>query len=134
IDWDRSLKTKANYHGLLYGVFNYALEQGFVTVNPCARTAPKRSRTRQSQADLRFLTEAELATAARVAGADGDLLTVAVGTGLRLGEETPLGVSAGHLLPRTIRINKAWKRDGENDVQETPSWLRKSLRAKHEMR
>src|SRR5215212_8361422 len=81
IDWDRSLKTKSNYHGLPYGVFNYALEQGFLTVNPCARTAPKRSRIRQSQADLRFLTEAELATAVRVAGADGDLLT-AVGTDL----------------------------------------------------
>jgi integrase len=134
IDWDRSLKTKANYHGLLYGVFNYALEQGFLTVNPCARTAPKRSRIRQSQADLRFLTEAELATAVRVAGADGDLLTVAVGTGLRFGEVTALWVSDVDLIHRTIRINKAWKRDGENDVQETPSWLRKSLRAKHQMR
>jgi hypothetical protein len=50
IGWDRSLKTKANYHGLLFGVFNHALEQGFVTVNPCQRTAPKRSRIRQSQA------------------------------------------------------------------------------------
>jgi integrase len=134
IDWDRSLKTKANYHGLLYGVFNYALEQGFLTVNPCARTAPKRSRIRQSQADLRFLTEAELATAARVAGADGDLLTVAVGTGLRFGEVTALWVSDVDFVHRTIRINKAWKRDGENDVQETPSWLRKSLGAKHQMR
>ena len=133
IDWDRSLKTKANYHGLLYGVFNYALEQGFLTVNPCARTAPKRSRIRQSQADLRFLTEAELATAVRVAGADGDLLT-AVGTGLRFGEVTALWVSDVDLVHRTIRINKAWKCDGENDVQETPSWLRKSLRAKHQMR
>jgi len=134
IDWDRSLKTKANYHGLLYGVFNYALEQGFLTVNPCARTAPKRSRIRQSQADLRFLTEAELATAVRVAGADGDLLAVAVGTGLRFGEVTALWVSDVDLVHRTIRINKAWKRDGENDVQETPSWLRKSLQAKHQMR
>jgi hypothetical protein len=25
IGWDRSLKTKANYHGLLYGVFGYAV-------------------------------------------------------------------------------------------------------------
>ena len=88
IGWDRSLKTKANYHGLLYGVFTYAVEQGFLTVNPCARTAPKRSRIRQAQADLRFLTEAELATAARVAGLDGDLFTVAVGAGLRFGELT----------------------------------------------
>jgi hypothetical protein len=47
IAWDRSLKTKATYHGLLFGVFNYALEEGFVTVNPCARTPPKRSRIRQ---------------------------------------------------------------------------------------
>jgi integrase len=134
IGWDRSLKTKANYHGLLYGVFNYAVEQGFLTVNPCARTAPKRSRIRQSQADLRFLTEAELATAARVAGIDGDLLTVAVGTGLRFGELTALWVSDVDLAHKTIRVNKAWKRDGENEEQETPSWLRKSLRAKHEMR
>jgi hypothetical protein len=26
IEWDRSLKTKANYHGLIYGVFAYAGE------------------------------------------------------------------------------------------------------------
>ncbi len=44
IGWDRSLKTKANYHGLLFGVFSYAVEQGWLTANPCARTAPKRSR------------------------------------------------------------------------------------------
>lgn len=31
-------------------------------------------------------------------------------------------------------MNKAWKRDGENDEQETPAWLRKSLRPKHTMR
>ena len=24
LEWDRSLKTKANYHGLIYGVFAYA--------------------------------------------------------------------------------------------------------------
>ncbi|HVQ90369.1 MAG TPA: hypothetical protein VMU51_04985 [Mycobacteriales bacterium] len=57
IGWDRSLKTKANYHGLLYGVFNYALEKGEVTQNPLRRTAPKRGKIRQSQADLRFLTD-----------------------------------------------------------------------------
>lgn len=134
IGWDRSLKTKANYHGLLFGIFNYTVEQGFLTVNPCARTAPKRSRIRQSQADLRFLTEAELATAVRLAGPAGDLLTLAVGTGLRFGEITALWVSDVDLAHRTIRVNKAWKRDGENNEQETPSWLRKALVSKHEMR
>jgi hypothetical protein len=61
IGWNLSLKTKANYHGLLFGVFNYALEQVSITLNPFHRTAPKRSRIRQSQADLRFLTEQEFA-------------------------------------------------------------------------
>lgn len=134
IGWDRSLKTKANYHGLLYGAFAYALEQGYLTTNPCARTAPKRSRIRQSQGDLRFLTEAEFATAARLAGQEGDLLRVAVGTGLRFGELTSLWVSDIDLSHRSVRVNKAWKHDGENDEQETPAWLRKSLRRKHTMR
>jgi integrase len=134
IGWDRSLKTKANYHGLLYGIFRYAVEQDYLASNPCARTAPKRSRIRQSQADLRFLTEAEFATVARLAGGDADLLRLAVGTGLRFGELTALWVSDVDLAHRTIRVNKAWKRDGEGDQQETPAWLRRSLRAKHAMR
>lgn len=53
IDWDRALKTKANYHGLLFGVFTHAVEEGYLSTNPCARTAPKRSRVRQAQAELR---------------------------------------------------------------------------------
>ena len=85
IGWDRSLKTKANYHGLLFGVFNHALELGFITVNPCQRTAPKRSRIRQSQADLRFLTEEEFAQVTEAAGKNADMLTVTVGTGMRFG-------------------------------------------------
>lgn len=93
IDWDRSLKTKANYHGLLFGVFTYAAEQGHLTVNPCARTAPKRSRVRQSQAELRFLTEKELLTAARLAGAYGDIVTFAAGTGMRLVRSRPCGAA-----------------------------------------
>ena len=134
IGWDRSLKTKANYHGLLFGVFGYAVEQGYLAANPCARTAPKRSRIRQSQADLRFLTEAEFASAARLAGDDGDLLRVAVGTGMRFGELTALWVSDVDLAHRSVRVNKAWKRDGEDDAQETPAWLRRALRPKHKMR
>jgi hypothetical protein len=131
---DRSLKTKAKYHGLLYGVFNHALEQGLITTNPCQRTAPKRSRIRQSQADLRFLSEAEFALAAEAAGEDAGLLTVAVGTGMRFGELTALWVSDIDLSHRTVRINKAWKSDGKDSEQDTPSWLRRTLRTKHQMR
>ena len=34
IDWDRSLKTKTNYHGLIHGVFAYAVKRGYLTANP----------------------------------------------------------------------------------------------------
>ena len=134
IGWNRSLKTKANYHGLLFGVVNYALEQGYVTVNPCLRTAPKRSKIKQSQADLRFLTEQEFTTTVKLAKESKDILTVTVGTGMRFGEVTALWVSDIDFGHRTIRINKAWKRDGEENEQDTPSWLKKALRPKHKMR
>jgi len=29
--------------GLLFGLFNYAVEQELITVNPCLRTAPRRA-------------------------------------------------------------------------------------------
>jgi integrase len=134
IGWDRSLKTKANYHGLLFGVFNYALEKGLVTQNPLLRTAPKRSKIKQSQSDLRFLTENEFAQTARTAGDDADLLKVTVGTGMRFGEVTALWASDIDLKHKTIRINKAWKRDGQDGEHDTPPWLKKQLRSKHAMR
>ena len=34
IEWVRSLKTKANYHGLIYGVFAYAVKRGWLAANP----------------------------------------------------------------------------------------------------
>jgi hypothetical protein len=57
IEWDRSLKTKANYHGLIYGVFAYAVKRGYLAANPAIGTAPKQSRVKQSRPELRFLTE-----------------------------------------------------------------------------
>lgn len=134
IDWDRALKTKANYHGLLFGVFNYAVEEGHLAINPCARTAPKRSRIRQAQAELRFLTEDELRAAVRLAGVNGDLLTFTVGTGLRFGEVTALWCSDIGLDRASVRVNKAWKRDGEDGATETPGWLKSQIRDKHRMR
>ena len=134
IDWDRSLKTKANYHGLIHGVFAYAVKRGYLAANPAIGTAPKQSRVKQSRPELRFLTERELETAARLAGAHGDVLTVAVGTGLRFGEISALWATDVDLDHRTIRINKAWKRNGEDNATDTPGWLAKQLRPKHTMR
>jgi len=134
IDWDRSLKTKANYHGLIHGVFAFAVKRGYLVANPAIGTAPKQSRVKQSRPELRFLTERELETAVQLAGAHGDLLSVAVGTGLRFGEVSALWVGDVDLDHRTVRINKAWKRNGEDEATDTPGWLAKQLQDKHTMR
>jgi integrase len=134
IGWDRSMKTKANYHGLMTGVFNYAMERGLVSLIPTLRTAPKKGQIKQSQADLRFLTEKEFATTAKSAGDAADMLKVDVGTGIRFGELTALWVSDVDLKHKTIRINKAWKREGEDGERDVPAWLAKQLRDKHTMR
>ena len=134
IDWDRSLKTKANYHVLIYGVFENAVRRGWMSANPAVGTAPRMSRVKQSRPELRFLTERELQRAVRLAGPYADLLTVAVGTGMRFGELGALWVSDVDLERRTIRINKAWKRNGEDDATDVPGWLAKLLKPKHTMR
>ena len=127
IEWDRSLKTKANYHGLIYGVFAYAVKRGWLATNPATGTAPKQSRVKQSRPELRFLTERELETAVRLAKGHGDVLAVAVGTGLRFGELSALWVGDVDLDRGTIRVNKAWKRNGEAR-HLTPAWLARQLR------
>lgn len=134
IDWDRSLKTKANYHGLIHGVFGYAVKRGWLSANPAVGTAPRMSRVKQSRPELRFLTERELQRAVELAGPYADLLTVAVGTGMRFGELGALWVSDVDLERRTVRINKAWKRNGEDDATDVPGWLAKLLKPKHTMR
>ena len=61
--WDRGLKTKANYHGLLFAVFAWAVEEhAFITVNPCAKTAPSRPTIKAEQPERTWLTEAESKT------------------------------------------------------------------------
>ena len=92
IDWDRSLKTKANYHGLIHGVLAYAVKCGWLSANPALGTGPKQSRVKQSRPELRFLTERELETAVRLAKRHGDVLAFTVGTGLRFGELSALWV------------------------------------------
>ncbi|KRA39106.1 hypothetical protein ASD81_11205 [Nocardioides sp. Root614] len=134
IDWDRSLKTKANYHGLIHGVFAYAVKLGYLSANTAIGTAPRMSRVKQSRPELRFLTELELKRAVELAGGYADLLVVAVGTGMRFGELGALWASDVDLERGTIRVNKAWKRNGEDDSTDVPGWLAKLLKPKHTMR
>lgn len=133
IGWDRAVKTKANYHGLLHGVIRYAIECGHRTDDPCQRTAPKNSTIRASRADLRFLTETELVTVADAAGQAADVIRAAAATGLRLGELTALWVGDIDLDRHRLRVNKAWKRQGEGGATDIPRWLRPRLKAKHTM-
>jgi integrase len=134
LTWDRSVKTKSNYHGLIHGVFAFAVSQGWMSVSPTVRTALKGSRVRQSRPELRYLSESECEAVLRLAGAYGDLIRVAVGTGLRFGEITALWVSDADLSRRTIRVSKAWKREGEDGATDVPPWLSKLLTSKHLMR
>ena len=85
--WDRGLKTKANYHGLLFAVFAWAVEEhALITVNPCAKTAPSRPTIKAEQPERTWLTEAEFKTFTDtfMAESSRDLLRVMVGTGLRI--------------------------------------------------
>jgi len=135
IHWPRAIKTKANYHGLLYGVFQHAVEAGLIPINPCAKTAPTRKAIRAEAPDHVYLTEPELETLLGAANEDiRDLITVAVGTGLRFGEITALWVDDIDLAHSVLHVNKAWKDDGADGEQEIPPWLRKRLAPKHTMR
>ena len=133
IEWDRSIKTKANYHGLIYGVFAYAVKRlpGCESGN---RDGAETIEVKQSRPELRFLTERELETAVRLAKRHGDVLAVTAGTGLRFGEISGLWVGDVDLDRGTVRVNKAWKRNGEDDATETPGWLSRQLLPKHRMR
>lgn len=92
IGWDGSLKTKANYYGLLYGIFGYAVEQGHRTATHAP--PPRGCATDQAvPGTLRFLDRGGVRDRRRLAEPDGGLLRVAVGTGLRCGELTALWVS-----------------------------------------
>ena len=135
IDWDRSLKTKANYHGLIHGVFAYAVKRGYLAVNPADRHRAQAVAGQAVPAGAAVPHRARAAgrRAAR-RGSRRRCLRVAVGTGLRFGEISALWVGDVDLDHRTIRINKAWKRNGEDDATDTPGWLAKQLRPKHTMR
>jgi len=103
--WDRGLKTKANYHGLLFGVFAWAVEENaLIRVNPGAKTAPSRPTIKAEQPERTWLTEAEFKTFTDIFMAEDsrDLLRVMVGTGLRFGEITALWVEDIDLTKRTL--------------------------------
>lgn len=88
-------KTIRNYHGLLFSLMEYAIECKLRTDNPCRKTRLPEPSGLDDDGDetITFLTEAEFDLIHACMAFDPkaqDLLTVAVGTGLRGGEISAL--------------------------------------------
>ena len=130
-----SLKTQSNYHMVIWGTLTYAVLKGLIPTHPALDTAPSAKRIKAQQGEKRFLTEAEFATAVGLAGgSDADFMTVLGATGMRFSEATAMWVSDVNLFKRTIRITKAWKREGDEGEQDVPPWLAKLITDKHRLR
>jgi integrase len=112
-------KTIANYHGLLAAVFKDAHHKGLITRNPCDGVRlPVREVHVEAVDDSSFLTEAQFSLLRACMDPDSrDLLTVAVGTGLRWGELTALRVDDLVLTGSSphLSVRRAWKRNGTGD-------------------
>jgi integrase len=114
-----SPKTIANYHGLLAAIFKDAVHKGLATKNPCEGVRlPSLDSSTEDEGDKTFLTETEFALLRASMHADSrDLLTVAVGTGMRWGELTALRVDDLQLTGRAphLSVRRAWKRNGTGE-------------------
>jgi integrase len=114
-----SPKTIANYHGLLAAIFKDAVAKDLIAKNPCQGVRlPVRDFSNEEVEDTAFLTEEEFVLLRSCTDADSrDLLTVAVGTGLRWGELTALRGEDLVLTGRTphLLVRRAWKRNGTGD-------------------
>jgi hypothetical protein len=92
-----SIKTQANYHGFISGVFHDALERGYITRHPALKTGPSRKEVRAGRGKKRALLEAEFTAAlgliAKPTHYSGrDLLETIAFTGMRWAEVTAMWV------------------------------------------
>ena len=114
-----SAKTIANYHGLLAAIFKDAVSKDLIGKNPCVGVRlPARESEVDSDGEKAFLTEAEFGLLRASMHPDSrDLLTVAVGSGLRWGELTALRVEdvAVQAAPPHLAVRRAWKRNGTGE-------------------
>jgi len=122
--WIRELQKKglsnksiANVHGLLSAAMNTAVRLGYRAENPCA--AVRLPRNQRAGDDMVVLEPEELDLILdNTADHYRPFIVTLVGTGMRFGEATALHVEDLSLdaHPPTIRVNKAWKRDGERQL------------------
>lgn len=106
-------KTVRNYHGLLSGVLNAAVEEELIPKNPSQRMRLPRSTEHETE-EMRFLTLDEFWTLhAEIPDYWQPLVTTLAGTGIRWSEAEALTIR--DVLPDgRLRINKAAKGRGAN--------------------
>lgn len=119
--WIRELQTKglshksiANIHGLLPAAMNTAVRLGYRADNPCA--AVRLPRNQRAGDDMVVLEPEDLDLILdNLIEHYRPFIVTLVGTGMRFGEATALQVEdlSGDAHPPTIRINRAWKQDGD---------------------
>ena len=118
----RSPKTIKNVHGLISAAMNTAEMLGYITRNPCRGV--QLPSVEKAEDEMMFLTHAEFGLIMENMGERyRDFTNFLVMTGTRFGEATALTVADIDLLgkPATARINKAWKRDGQNQFYIGPT-------------
>ena len=118
--WVRELQEKglapksiANVHGLLSAAMNTAVRLGYRADNPCV--AVRLPRSQRAGEDMVVLEPHELDLILdNIAEHYRPFIVAMVGTGMRFGEITALQVEDLSLdsRPPSIRITRAWKRDG----------------------
>ncbi|PYC83421.1 site-specific integrase [Streptomyces tateyamensis] len=137
--WERqpaAPKSISNRHGLLYGIFQAAIEAEppLRSANPCAKTKLPRIDS-GTEDEMVFLEHTEWqrlrAEIASINGGDGvDIADVLVATGLRWGELAALQVRDLNLAGSnpTLRVARAWKRQRDNSLKLGPPKTKKSRR------
>lgn len=122
IDWIRGMqkkgrtaKTIRNNHSLIFSSMEMAVRSKYRSDNPCRGVRlPSEDKVED---DVRTLTHAEFAQLLALMPERYKVFTqFLVMTGTRFGEATAVTVADVDLLakPPTVRITKAWKRDGSN--------------------
>lgn len=128
-----SPKSIANRHGLLWCVFQAALDATppLRATNPCAKTSLPRTDS-GTEEEMCFLEHDEyvriVAEMREFDPAAADLCDFLVGTGMRWGEASALQTRDVNLRAGTVSVQRAWKRQEDNTFEVGPPKTRKARR------
>lgn len=105
-------KTVKNAHSILSAVMESALREGYIATNPARGTRLPRA-GEQDVIENRYLTHAEFdALYVKVPEHYKSLVLLLFGTGLRWSEATALQVHDVNTEAGTLRVVRAWKKEG----------------------